>query len=78
MYVLWLVWGVAGEIVAWVDWSVVEQWADLAPDARDDDYKAFKARVEAAMFSLFEAYFPELAKLVGAGFLPSGLFQVFS
>lgn len=54
----------AGEIVAWADWSVVEKWADLEPGARGEDYQAFKAKVEDVMFSQFEAYFPELAKLV--------------
>jgi all-trans-retinol 13,14-reductase len=54
----------AGEIVAWADWSVVEIWADMEPGARGDDYQAFKASVEDAMFGQFEAYFPELAKLV--------------
>lgn len=54
----------AGEIVAWVDWSVVETWADTEPGARGDDYQSFKARVGDAMFALFEAHFPDLAKLV--------------
>ena len=54
----------AGEIVAWTDWSVVEKWAELDPEARGDDYRSFKAQVEDAMFAQFEAYFPELAKLV--------------
>ena len=54
----------AGEIVAWVDWSVVENWADTQPGARGKDYQAFKARVEDAMLAQFEAYFPELAKLI--------------
>ncbi|MFC3616474.1 phytoene desaturase family protein [Lutimaribacter marinistellae] len=54
----------AGEIVAWVDWSVVEKWAEMEPDSRGKDYQKFKKRVEDAMFALFEVYFPELAKLV--------------
>ena len=54
----------AGEIVAWADWSVVEKWADLEPGGRGEDYEAFKAKVEDAMFAQFEAYFPDLAKLV--------------
>jgi all-trans-retinol 13,14-reductase len=54
----------AGEIVAWADWSAVAAWADMKPGARGEDYQAFKARVETAMFGQFEAYFPELAKLV--------------
>lgn len=54
----------AGEIVAWVDWSAVEKWADKEPGARGADYQAFKAEVEQAMFGLFETYFPDLAKLV--------------
>jgi len=53
-----------GEVVAWTDWSTVQRWADLAPDARGADYKEFKARVEAAMFDMFRKYFPELAELV--------------
>jgi hypothetical protein len=31
---------------------------------RGEDYRTFKAQVEDKMFALFEAYFPELAKLV--------------
>jgi len=54
----------AGEIVARVDWSVVEKWADKAPGARGEDYQAFKARVEDAIFGQFQTYFPELAELV--------------
>ncbi|MFN3225675.1 MAG: phytoene desaturase family protein [Hyphomicrobiales bacterium] len=54
----------AGEIVTWVDWSVVEKWADKAPGQRGEDYRNFKAQVEDKMFALFEAYFPDLAKLV--------------
>lgn len=54
----------AGEIVTWVDWSVVEKWADAKPGARGADYQAFKASVEDAMFRMFETYFPDLAKLV--------------
>ena len=54
----------AGEMVAWTDWSTVEKWADKAPGARGEDYKAFKAKVMDVMFAQFEHYFPELAKLV--------------
>ena len=54
----------AGEMVVWTDWSIVEKWADMDPGARGDDYRSFKARVEDVMFAQFEAYFPELAKLV--------------
>ena len=54
----------AGEIVAWVDWSAVEPWADMEPGARGEGYQDFKAKVADAMFTQFEAYFPELAKLV--------------
>jgi all-trans-retinol 13,14-reductase len=54
----------AGEIIAWADWSVVEKWAHMEPGARGEDYYAFKAGIEDAMFAQFEAYFPELAKLV--------------
>lgn len=54
----------SGEIVTWADWSVVEKWADMEPGARGEDYQAFKTRVEDAMFAQFEAYFPDLAKLV--------------
>jgi len=54
----------AGEMLAWTDWATVEKWADMDPGARGDDYRSFKARVEEAMFAQFEAYFPELARLV--------------
>jgi all-trans-retinol 13,14-reductase len=54
----------AGELVAWTDWSVVEKWADVAPDARGEDYRSFKEKVEEVLFAQFEAHFPELAKLV--------------
>ncbi|MDJ0823721.1 MAG: FAD-dependent oxidoreductase, partial [Paracoccaceae bacterium] len=54
----------AAEIDAWTDWSVVEKWADKAPGTRGEDYAAFKAQVEDAMFAVFEEHFPELAKLV--------------
>lgn len=54
----------AAEIDAWTDWSVIEKWADMEPGARGDDYRAFKAGVEDAMFALFKRTFPELADLV--------------
>ena len=54
----------SGELVAWTDWSVVEQWEDKAPNERGADYAAFKAQVEDKLFGQFQAYFPELAKLV--------------
>ena len=54
----------AGEIVAWTDWSVVKQWADLEPNARGEDYRKFKTAVEDVLFAQFEKYFPDLAKLV--------------
>lgn len=54
----------AGEIIAWADWSTVERWAELPSGQRGDDYKDFKARVEAALFEQFEKYFPRLAELV--------------
>ena len=54
----------AGEIAAWTDWSTVEKWADTTSGTRGDDYQAFKARVEDAMFAQFKTYFPELAELV--------------
>jgi len=53
----------AGELVAWTDWSVVENWADLEPGARGEDYQNFKTKVEEVLFAQFETYFPDLAKL---------------
>ena len=54
----------AGEIVSWTDWSTVERWSELTSVERGGDYREFKAKVEHAMFTEFERYFPELAKLV--------------
>jgi len=54
----------AGEIMAVTDWSTVEQWADIAPGARGDNYQAFKSNVEDTLFAQFKKYFPELADLV--------------
>ena len=54
----------AGEMVAWADWSNVEEWAAQGPGARGDDYRSFKARVAETMFAQFASYFPELAELV--------------
>ena len=54
----------AGEMLAWTDWSAVKRWADMDPEARGEDYRSFKTRVEDAMFARFEAYFPDLARLV--------------
>ena len=54
----------AGEIIAWADWSIVAQWADKDTDERGDGYQSLKAQAEEAMFGQFEAYFPDLAKLV--------------
>ncbi len=54
----------SGELIAWADWSAVEQWARTAPGERGEDYAAFKAQVEERMFEQFRNYFPELADLV--------------
>ena len=53
-----------GQLLAWADWSTVAQWADQPPGARGDDYADFKRRVEDTLMAQFEAYFPDLAKLV--------------
>lgn len=54
----------AGEVVAWTDWSSVARWADLPSRERGAEYKAFKQQIEAKMFALFKANFPDLAELV--------------
>ncbi|MDR3472984.1 MAG: NAD(P)/FAD-dependent oxidoreductase [Devosia sp.] len=54
----------SGEVIAFADWSMVERWADLGPDARGPDYAAFKARVEQAMLDRFARQFPRLAPLI--------------
>lgn len=53
----------AGEILAWTDWSVVERWANVPPDKRQEDYGEFKRHVEATLFGQFKEYFPRLAEL---------------
>ncbi len=54
----------AGELVAWSDWSTVEEWANVSSGERGDKYQAFKKKVEGAMLEQFESYFPRLAKLI--------------
>ena len=54
----------SGEMVAWTEWLTVERWAELASQERGADYRAFKTQAQEVMFSEFERYFPELAKLV--------------
>ncbi|NNE80320.1 MAG: NAD(P)/FAD-dependent oxidoreductase [Silicimonas sp.] len=54
----------SGELVAWTDWSTVEKWAGTQSGERGEEYRAFKRKIEAAMFARFETYFPELARLV--------------
>lgn len=53
----------AGEVVAWTDWGTVAEWADVPSGERGAEYKLFKQQVEEKMFALFEAQFPDLAKL---------------
>ena len=53
-----------GQILAWADWSTVDEWADMPRGARGDDYADFKRCVEDTLMAQFEEYFPELAKLV--------------
>ena len=53
-----------GEVVAWADWSTVEQWAHTSPGARGEDYAQFKKEAEARMLERFTEYFPDLAKLI--------------
>ncbi len=54
----------SGEILVWTDWSVVSRWADQPPGERGESYAKFKQDVEARICEEFEAYFPQLAKLV--------------
>lgn len=54
----------AGDLMAWTDWSTVEEWADIPSCARGQDYKAFKQQVEDKLFAQFAEYFPDLADLV--------------
>jgi len=54
----------SGEILIWTDWSVVERWANVPRAERGEDYADFKKQVEDKIFAEFEAYFPDLAKLV--------------
>ncbi|MCB1486293.1 MAG: NAD(P)/FAD-dependent oxidoreductase [Bauldia sp.] len=53
-----------GEIVAFADWSMVEDWSGRRPEERGPDYPAFKSRVEEAMISRFARQFPRLADLI--------------
>ncbi len=53
-----------GEMLVWTDWSTVAQWADRPIGARGEDYEAFKRQAGETIFKQFEAYFPDLAKLV--------------
>ncbi|MEZ5500528.1 MAG: NAD(P)/FAD-dependent oxidoreductase [Steroidobacteraceae bacterium] len=54
----------AGEILIWTDWAVVARWAGTPSEKRCEDYVRFKKTVEDRVFEQFQAYFPELAKLV--------------
>ncbi|MEL7444490.1 MAG: NAD(P)/FAD-dependent oxidoreductase [Pseudomonadota bacterium] len=53
-----------GQLLAWSDWSTIDQWAGQPFGERGDDYDAFKRRVEKTLLAQFERYFPDLAKLV--------------
>jgi all-trans-retinol 13,14-reductase len=54
----------SGEILVWADWSAVERWANVPSRDRGADYARFKKQSEDRIFAEFEAYFPELAKLI--------------
>lgn len=53
-----------GQFLVWTDWASVARWADQPAGARGDDYADFKRRAEDTLMAQFEAYFPDLAKLV--------------
>ena len=53
-----------GQMLVWTDWSSVALWADRPAGDRGDDYADFKRRAEETLMGQFEAYFPDLAKLV--------------
>lgn len=53
-----------GQVLVWTDWSSVAQWADRPAGDRGDDYADFKRRAEETLMGQFEAYFPDLARLV--------------
>lgn len=54
----------SGEMLIWTDWSTVVRWANLPPGERGEDYTKLKKAVEDRVFEQFEAYFPDLARLV--------------
>ncbi|MDJ0630021.1 MAG: NAD(P)/FAD-dependent oxidoreductase [Rhodobacter sp.] len=53
-----------GQLLVWADWATVAGWADRPAGARGNDYADFKRRAEGTLMAQFEAYFPDLAKLV--------------
>ena len=53
-----------GQLIVWADWSTVAKWAERPASARGGDYADFKRRAEDTLMSMFERYFPDLAKLV--------------
>ena len=54
----------AGEMIAWSDWSTVERWADLPPEARGEAYALFKKKIKTVLLDQFAHYFPRLAELI--------------
>ncbi|MCA9050609.1 MAG: NAD(P)/FAD-dependent oxidoreductase [Planctomycetaceae bacterium] len=54
----------AGELIAWSDWSTVEQWADIPPDNRGEEYRSFRKAIESTLLEQFAHYFPRLAELI--------------
>jgi all-trans-retinol 13,14-reductase len=54
----------SGEVLAWADWDSVSRWASKPPGNRGEAYADFKQQAEDQIFAVFNAYFPDLAKLV--------------
>ena len=54
----------AGEMIAWSDWSTVEEWAGVPPGERGEDYQEFKKTAANTLLDQFAEYFPRLAELI--------------
>ncbi len=54
----------AGELIAWSDWSTVEQWADVPRGERGEEYESFKQHIASTLLEQFAVYFPRLAELI--------------
>jgi len=50
------------ELIVWVDWSLVDAWADTPTGQRDPEYLGVKGAIKQSMLRAFAQHYPQIAE----------------